>query len=75
MSSKPEPPVMNRAALYRVIHQAEEWADRGPRSDSDVQQAWRTGFAAGMQRLEIYADPIIRATEAGTTPEGDPDAA
>lgn len=72
MSTDPlsEPPVMNDAAFYQITAQVEAWCDKVSTSDSPTQQAWRQGFAAGMQRMDIYSEPIRHPP----TP-GDPDAA
>ena len=53
---------MTHAMLYQIIAEAERWEDKVTpfREDlSDTQKAWRLGFAAAMQRVEIYGQALI----------------
>ena len=55
-------PVINRDALVHIIAEAERWLDQVEpyREDmSETKKAWRLGFAAAMQRIEIYGQQVV----------------
>jgi hypothetical protein len=61
-------PALNAAALAHIIAESERWLDQvEPYHDhlSDTTKAWLLGFAAAMQRVEIYGRQLIDETRNG----------
>jgi len=53
---------MTNTMLIQLISECERWVDQvepAHEGMSETKQAWRLGFAAAMQRVEIYGRQMV----------------